>query len=141
VSAPIIHDWPKAASAYSVFFTKLRKIMTVFKWINSGFSRARLQAARKRFTLKQELIMAVLQTITVLCVFLLVGAFSRQRLLFASLSSSAFLIYVDPEHGMSRVFTHTFSQMMAASLGLFSYLIFGPGYLSGGRCMNHPKKE
>ena len=109
--------------------------MTMFEWINLRFSRDRLRAARKRFTLKQELIMAVLPTITILCVFLLVGAFSRQRLLFASLSSSAFLIYVDPEHSMNRVFTLTFSQMMAASLGLFSYLAFGPGYLSGGAAM------
>ena len=64
--------------------------------------------------------------------FLPVGAFSRQRLLFASLSSSAFLIYVDPEHGMSRLFTLTLSQMLAATLGLLAYLTFGPGYHSGG---------
>ncbi|MFW5640037.1 MAG: HPP family protein, partial [Thermodesulfobacteriota bacterium] len=88
-----------------------------------------------RFSLKQELMMAVMPTLTVICVFLLVGAFSRQRLLFASLSSSAFLIYVDPEHGMNRVFTLTFSQMLAATLGLFAYLVFGPGYLSGGVAM------
>ena len=67
--------------------------------------------------------------------FLPVGAFSRQRLLFASLSSSAFLIYVDPEHGMSRVFTLTLSQMLAATLGLLAYLTFGPGYHSGGVAM------
>lgn len=36
---------------------------------------------------------------------------------------------------MNRVFTLTFSQMMAASPGLFSYLFFGPGYLSGGVAM------
>ncbi len=54
--------------------------MTVFRWINPGFSRAKLRAARKRFTL-------------------------------------------------------TFPQMLAASLGLFSYLFFGPGYLSGGVAM------
>ena len=79
--------------------------------------------------------MAVMPTITVIGVFLLVGAFSRQRLLFASLASSAFLIYVDPEHGMNRVFTLTFSQMMAATLGLISYVAFGPGHLSGGVAM------
>lgn len=112
-----------------------RKAITVFRWINLGFSRAKLRAARKRFSLKQELMLAVMPTITVLCVFLLVGIFSRQPLLFASLSSSAFLIYADPEHGMNRVFTLTFSQMLAASLGLFSYLFFGPGYLSGGVAM------
>ncbi len=109
--------------------------MTVPGWINLGLSREKLRAARNRFSLKQELMMAVMPTLTVICVFLLVGAFSRQRLLFASLSSSAFLIYVDPEHGMNRVFTLTFSQMLAATLGLFAYLAFGPGYLSGGVAM------
>ena len=44
--------------------------------------------------------MAALPTVTVLGVFLLVEVFTRQTFLFASLASSAFLIYKEPENGM-----------------------------------------
>ncbi|MEC4818085.1 MAG: hypothetical protein SAK29_33165 [Scytonema sp. PMC 1069.18] len=46
-----------------------------------------------------------------------VEVLSRQRLLFASLASSAFLIYLDPQHGSNTVRTLVLSQMMAASIG------------------------
>lgn len=61
----------------------------------------------------------------------LVVAFSRQRLLFASLASSAFPILA-PQHGTNSVRTLVVSQMMVATLGLITFLIFGGGYLSGG---------
>lgn len=93
------------------------------------------RALRRRLSLKGELALAVVPTLTVLAVFALVEALSRQRLLFASLAASAFLIYLDPQHGTNSTRTLVFSQMLAAGLGLCLYLTVGPGYLSGGLAM------
>lgn len=51
------------------------------------------------------------------------------------LASSAFLIYLDPQHGTNTVRTLVISQMLAATLGWLMYLAVGPGYLSGGTAM------
>lgn len=93
------------------------------------------RSLRKRLTLKGELMLALLPMVTVLSVFALVEVFSNQRLLFASLASSAFLIYLDPQHGTNTVRTLVISQMLAAVLGWAAYLALGPGYLSGGTAM------
>ncbi len=93
------------------------------------------RSARSRLPLKGELLLAVAPTITVLIVFGLVEVLSRQRLLFASLASSAFLIYLDPQHGTNSIRTLAFSQVMAAGIGLVMYLLLGPGYASGGLAM------
>lgn len=90
---------------------------------------------RRRLHLKGELALATAPTLTVLGVLALVEVLSRQRLLFASLALSAFLIYLDPEHGTNTVRTLIFSQMLAASVGLITYLLFGAGYISGGSAM------
>ena len=74
-------------------------------------------------------------TLTGLIVLALVEALSEQRLLFASLASSAFLIYLDPQHGTNTVRTLVIAQMLAAILGFGTYLAFGGGYLSGGSAM------
>ena len=76
------------------------------------------RSLRWRLGLKGELILALLPTLVVLSVFALVEAFTRQRLLFASLASSAFLIYLDPQHGTNSMRTLVLSQMLAALLGL-----------------------
>ena len=93
------------------------------------------RSLRRRLNLQGEFILALMPTITVLGVFALVEVFTRQHLLFASLASSAFLIYLDPQHGTNTVRTLVISQMMAASTGFVTYLAFGPGYLSGGSAM------
>ena len=90
---------------------------------------------RRRLTLKGEFLLALGPTVTVLVVLALVEALSRQRLLFASLASSAFLIYLDPQHGTNSVRTLVVSQMMAATIGLLTYLAFGGGYVAGGSAM------
>lgn len=90
---------------------------------------------RNGMNLKEEFILALLPTITVLLVFAFIEAFSRQRLLFASLASSAFLIYLDPQHGTNKVKTLVISQMAAATVGLIVFSILGSGYLSGGISM------
>lgn len=90
---------------------------------------------RRRLDLKGELMLAAVPTITVLIVLALVEVLSRQRLLFASLASSAFLIYLDPQHGTNQVRTLTLAQMLAATIGFTTHFIFGDGYLSGGISM------
>lgn len=90
---------------------------------------------RQRLDLRGELVLALLPTITVLLVFAFVEVVSRQRLLFASLASSAFLIYLDPQHGTNNVRTLVVAQMVAATVGLATFLLLGPGYLSGGLAM------
>ena len=89
------------------------------------------RALRRRLTLKDELLLALLPTGTVLAMLGLVEALSNQRLLFASLSSSAFLIYLDPLHNMNSVKTLVASHLFAATAGLLAYLALGHTYPAG----------
>ena len=93
------------------------------------------RSLRSRLDLKGELVLAAAPTLTVLGVLALVEVLSRQRLLFASLAASAFLIYLDPQHGTNRVRTLVLAQIMAATIGLIAHLFLGNGYLSGGSAM------
>jgi len=93
------------------------------------------RALRKRLSLRGELVLALLPTATVLVVYAAVEVLTEQRLLFASLASSAFLIYLDPQHGTNTVRTLIVSHMLAAVLGLTTFLLLGSGYASGGTAM------
>jgi len=93
------------------------------------------RSLRGRLTLRDELLLALLPTVTILLVFALVEAVTRQRLLFASLAGSAFLIYLDPHHGTNAVKTLVLAQLTAATLGLLAFIWLGPGYWSGGIAM------
>lgn len=93
------------------------------------------RSLRRRLDLNGELVLALLPTVTVLTVFSLVGVLTRQRLLFASLAVSAFLIYLDPQHGTNTIRTLTISQMLAAKIGWVTYLVFGAGYVATGSAM------
>jgi CBS-domain-containing membrane protein len=90
---------------------------------------------RQRLDLKGELLLALLPTLTILVVLGLVEAISDRRLLFASLASSAFLIYLDPEHGTNTVRTLVIAHLAAAVIGLAVFEIAGPGYIAGGVAM------
>ncbi|MBK1987533.1 HPP family protein [Sphaerospermopsis aphanizomenoides BCCUSP55] len=90
---------------------------------------------RRRLDWKGEIALAIAPTVTVLLVMGFVEALTQQRLLFASLASSAFLIYLDPQHGTNAIRTLILAQMMAASIGFTTYLMFGGGYISGGLAM------
>lgn len=90
------------------------------------------RSLRRRLNLKGEFALALAPTTIILVVLALVEVLSRQRLLFASLASSAFLIYLDPQHGTNSVRTLIASQMMAASFGFLTYLVLGPGYWAAG---------
>lgn len=93
------------------------------------------RSLRKRLSLRDELLLACVPTAMVLIVFAIVEAATNQRLLFASLASSAFLIYLDPEHGTNRTRTLAVSQLMAAAVGFLAYEMIGPSYGSGAVAM------
>ena len=93
------------------------------------------RALREQLTLKDELILALIPTLVVLGVLAFVEALSRQRLLFASLASSAFLIYLDPRHNTNAARTLSVAHLLAAGLGFVAYLSLGPGCISGGVAM------
>jgi CBS-domain-containing membrane protein len=90
---------------------------------------------RWRYDVRTELVLAFLPTITVVMVLVLIESFSHQRLLFGSLASSAFLIYLDPRHKMNNVKTLTISQSASAIIGFLMYLIAGAGYSSAAIAM------
>jgi len=85
--------------------------------------------------LRSEFVLAILPTLTILIVLGIFEAMSRQRFLFSSLASSAFLIYLDPFHATNGVRTLAVAQLGAATLGLIAYLVLGAGYASGGSAM------
>ncbi|HYC92954.1 MAG TPA: HPP family protein, partial [Thermoanaerobaculia bacterium] len=93
------------------------------------------RSLRQRLHLRDELLLALVPTATVLIVFAAVEALSNQRLLFASLASSAFLIYLDPEHGTNRARTLAVSQIGAAVLGFLAFAAIGPSYAAGAAAM------
>jgi CBS-domain-containing membrane protein len=93
------------------------------------------RALHRRLDLKGELTLALLPTAIVLAVLGLVEAFSNQRLLFASLASSAFLIYLDPQHSTNSVRTLVLSQFMASLVGWLTFVLLGPGYFAAAAAM------
>ncbi|MBV9453242.1 MAG: HPP family protein [Rubrobacter sp.] len=93
------------------------------------------QRAPRRGGIKGELVLATLPTLTVMGIFLTLQVFSRQTFLFASLASSAFLIYQDPENGMNETKVMVPAHITAALVGVGSFLVFGEGYVSGAVAM------
>jgi CBS-domain-containing membrane protein len=93
------------------------------------------RSIRRKLGLKGELLLATAPTLVVLGVLALVEVLSRQRLLFASLAASAFLIYLDPQHGSNTVRSLVCSQLMAGTIGWVTFLGFGSGYLAAGSAM------
>ena len=86
-------------------------------------------------SLRADLVLAIMPTLTVLIVFALVEAWSRKHLLFASLASSAFLVYLDPKHRMNSVRTLVLAQGMAACLGFGAHALLGPSFWLAGAAM------
>ncbi|WP_211235072.1 HPP family protein [Azohydromonas australica] len=89
-----------------------------------------VERSPRRGGLRGELLLALLPRATVLLVLAFVEVLARQRLLFASLASSAFLIYLDPQHEMNRVRTLVLSQLAAPGSGWLCHAVLGAGYLS-----------
>ncbi|QJD95030.1 HPP family protein [Mucilaginibacter robiniae] len=85
---------------------------------------------RNRYNLKTEVSLALLPTLTMAGVLFLLEAYSKQHLLFASLASSAFLIYIDPQHPTNSIYTLVMAQVSAALIGAGVLKLVGPGYTS-----------
>lgn len=85
---------------------------------------------RKHYDLKTEISLALLPTAIMAAVLFLLEAYSKQHLLFASLASSAFLIYLDPEHPTNSIYTLIVAQTSAALIGFGVIKSIGPGYAS-----------
>jgi CBS-domain-containing membrane protein len=81
-----------------------------------------------RLTRQREVLLALLPTATVLLLLWLLRLLSNQQLLFASLASSSFLIYLDPAHRANSARTLVVSQLGAAALGALCHALIGPGY-------------
>jgi CBS-domain-containing membrane protein len=90
---------------------------------------------RLRYDVKTELALALMPTITIILVLIFVEAFTKQRLLFSSLASSAFLIYLDPKHQTNQIRTLAIAQSSAACIGFIMFLVVGTGYPSAALSM------
>lgn len=95
----------------------------------------RSPARRERRSLRASLALAVLPTVTILLVFAFVEAWSKRQLLFASLASSAFLIYIDPEHRTNSTRTLVIAQGMSALIGFTAHALCGPSFWGAGMAM------
>ena len=71
---------------------------------------------------------------TLLTVFL-VEALRNERILFASLASSAFLIYRDPAHPMNGVRVMVVAHLVGIGLGVAAATALGAGYAAGAAAM------
>ena len=90
---------------------------------------------RRRLGLKGEFRLVLFPTLIVLVVLALVDVLTRQRLLFASLASGAFLIYLEPLHRMNTVRSLVIAQTLVAVIGLLTALGLGHGYLAAASAM------
>ncbi len=82
-----------------------------------------------------ELLLALPPTLVVLGAFALVGALRHERVLFASLASSAFLIDRDPAHPMNGARPMVVGQLCGVACGSLALVALGPGYLAAGVAM------
>lgn len=88
-----------------------------------------------RYDLKTELALAIMPAAIVIAVLILLEAFSKQQLLFSSLASSAFLIYLDPKHPTNSIRTLIIAQLSASLIGYLIFLVTGAGYLAAAISM------
>jgi CBS-domain-containing membrane protein len=88
------------------------------------------QPRRRDVGLVRELGFALPPTATVIAVVFLIQGLTNQRLLFASLAGSAFLIYYEPLHYMNTLRVVILAQLIGASTGVVVSIIAGPGYLA-----------
>ena len=65
----------------------------------------------------------------------IVEKLSQQRVLFASLASNAFLIYLHPHHVTNSIRTLVIAQISAAIFGSLAFAIFGSTSLAIGAAM------
>ena len=79
-------------------------------------------------SVRDNLLLALLPTATVLPMIAVLEAFGRDHLMCSSLASSAYLIYADPGHEMNGERALVVSQMTAAGVGWLMWLLLGGGF-------------
>lgn len=95
----------------------------------------RSKERRYRTWLFHELTLALPPTVVVLAAFFGTQMLTAHPILFASLASSAFLIYHEPRHRMNRLRVMIAAQFLAAAIGTAAALIFGADYAAGAISM------
>jgi CBS-domain-containing membrane protein len=90
----------------------------------------------RRLPLSREIALVLLPTATILMALGCVQAFQSQQVLFASLASSAFLIYLNPGQRGASLRALTISQSLAAILGETASAFLGPGMGSAALAMS-----
>jgi len=101
--------------------------------VTAGVVRGR--HSTRRAGLVSELLLAVPPTLTVLAALWLTETLIHQRVVFAALAASAFLIYRDPAHQMNSVRVMVTAHLCGAALGLGAELLLGPSYTAGAVAM------
>lgn len=102
---------------------------------NAGRPLASRSTSTWRDGLRSKLVLAVPPTVVTLLTLFLVDTLRHERVLFASLASSAFLIYRDPLHQMNSVRVMVVAHVAATVLGLTAALVLGAGYIAGATAM------
>ena len=108
------------------------KSILQLKVMLTAFFRSASQRSHLRLSVRQQFDLAIMPTAVVLLMVGWVHALSDQRLIFTSLASSAFLVYLDPEHPTNRVRTFLIAQGSATLLGFGSVSLLGSGFLAAG---------
>jgi CBS-domain-containing membrane protein len=93
------------------------------------------RGTRRRLAAGREIMLAVLPTAVVLALLAFVEGFGKQRVIFASLASSAFLIYLDPDHPTNSVRSIVASHLIAAFCGAAMNWTVGEGYAAAALAM------
>jgi CBS-domain-containing membrane protein len=83
---------------------------------------------QRLLSLRDQLLLALVPTATVLPTLGVIEVFGGHHLLCASLASSAFLVFLDPGHEMNSVRSLAVSQLTAAGVGWLTGLLLGGGY-------------
>jgi CBS-domain-containing membrane protein len=115
----------------------LRDRRTFGQWVHATlFQRARPPVRRAyRGGLWAELLLAFVPTGFVIGIFVGISHFGRQPVLFISLATSAFRIYLDPRGLMNQARVFLPAHLIGLSLGLLSSLLFRDPYVSGAIAM------
>jgi CBS-domain-containing membrane protein len=106
---------------------------------HSQLDRRRAAALVRRARLRGgplgELVLALPPTLTVIAALFFVEALTSQRVLFASLASSAFLIYREPTHSMNSLRVMAGAHLAASVLGVGCAFLLGAGYRAAAVAM------
>lgn len=90
---------------------------------------------RERIGLAGEARLVLLPTLTVLAMVALTRLATDDHVIFGALASSAFLIYLAPDHPMNRVRTLVLAQLGAGAIGAGAAALFGNGDLAVGAAL------